>query len=226
MNPDVDLYIDIQSQPGRMLAGLNGGNPPQFTGFFQGQHLQLRIWPVRPSGTSIGNAFTPVPLTAFDGIKIAVGKRAGTPTPLALAGMGTSYPFAAQTTPDSDGVSGYWSGELNLNTTAMNTEIGSNDTATAWLEIVVVRSGNPRVILQQQITITAVVLDPSGAVSLPGAATEYFTKDEIRALFVPWDARNRAECSGRRIILTSPAGTATREIGVADDGSGVDNLTA
>jgi hypothetical protein len=226
MSAYIDLYIDVQSLPGRLVGGLTGGNPPVLTSLHQGSRLPLRIFPVKPTGLiSSGSTYTAISVSDFSAIKIAVGPRAGTGSPYAQAGAGTSYAFTAQTSADADGLSNYFYGELNLNTTELNSAVGTAESIQAYLEVHLAIAGAYRVVYQVPVIIAASVIPVSGSVSLPTAASEYLTRDEIFALFVAWDSSAVTANRGRNIILLSPDGASTRELGVDDAKTPVDNLT-
>jgi len=225
MSASIDLYVDVQSLPGRIVGGLSGGSPPVLTTLHQGSKLPLRIFPVKPTGmVSSGTPYVSVPVSLFSDIKVAVGPRSGSTTPYAQAGAGTSDLFTAQTAADSDGLKDYWYGTLNLNTTELNSAVGSLESLQAFLEIQLGVSGSYRIVYQGPVVIAASVITPSGAVSLPSAAAEYLTRDEIFALFVAWDSTGLAANRGRNIVLVSPDGASKRELGVADDKGAIDNL--
>lgn len=224
LSPYVDLYIDIQRQPGKLVPG-NGGGQPEVLGFFQGSHIPLRIFPMRSTGKISTAAHAACAITGFGDVRVAVGDRAGSGSPLALAGAGSSYTATAVSTPDADGLSNYWQLELNLNTNELNTAIGTASERACFLEVSVSVGGSFRVVLQIPITIWASVYDQAGAISLPTASTEYYTKAELDALVVFWDNRAKAANAGKTILLTSPSGNTIRELGIANDGTPTDNVT-
>lgn len=221
----VDLYVDTQSQPGKLVPGLTGSAQPVFSGLMQYSHVHLRIFPVKPTGQIISAAWASVPVSSFGGIKLAIGVRKGSASPYAVAGVGTAYAFTAQSTADSEGLKDYWYGELNLNTTEMNSAVGTAESILCHFEIAVSVAATYRTVLQIPVTVYSACIDPGGAITLPTSAAEVYTKEEVAALFVPRDARSFPSLAGATIILVSPDGASTRELGVADDKSATDNLT-
>lgn len=222
MSAAIKLYIDVQSQPGKLVGNLAGAAPPPFAQLVQGSKLNMRVYPVRPTGLVNGNAYSQIPVTSYGDIKVALGVRLGTGTIYAQAGAGTSDTWGQQITADAAGEKDYFYGILNLNTSNLNAALTSVDTVQAYFEVHLSVAGNYSIVYQQQVTILSAVIDPSGAVSLPLAASEYYTKAELDALFVPWDSRGRAANQGKNITLVSPSGTRTRALGVGDTGEGLD----
>ena len=149
MSASIDLYIDLQSPPRRLLGGLTGASPPILTTLHQGSRIPLRIFPVKATGlVSSGSPYAAVDVTSFSDLKVAVGARAGTGSPYAQAGAGTSYTFTAQSFADSEGLSNYFYGELNLNTTELNSAVGTADSINAFLEIHLAVAGAYPVVFQ------------------------------------------------------------------------------
>jgi hypothetical protein len=113
---------------------------------------------------------------------------------------------------------------LDLNTSALNTAIGTDDTYSTYFEIRLSESGVKRVTHQAQLTINSVVIGPGSAGSLPTPEAEYFTKAEMFELFPQWD-NTRVQSRGKCIRYSSADGTATRTHGVNNDKSPIDDLT-
>lgn len=225
MSATLDLYIDISSTPAKIVAPLTGGRAPSITGFYQGSRLQVRVFPVKATGAVASAAYAAIPVSLFSGIKLAIGPRAGAVSPYALAGDGSSYTFTAQSTADADGIKDYWYGELNLNTTEMNSAISTRESIACQFEVQLGVSGAYRTMLQLDVTIWAAVIDPSGAISLPTSADQYLTLAQALAQFVAWNSIPVTANRGKTIVLVSPDGAKTREIGIANDGTPTDNLT-
>jgi hypothetical protein len=217
----ISLYLDISLPQGRLIKGLTDAAPFVLGPFYQGQLLKLRVYPVTVSGSAVAPTISKVSLTNLD-LQVAVGPRAGSE-----AIKASQYTWTKQSSADTDGESGYFYADLNLNTTDLNTAIGTADTYATYFEFLISRSGGSYTPAHQvAVNILAVVKDPGGAASNPTPAVEYFTKAQVLELFVLWDNRTRSANNGRSIITVSPDGTHTREsVGVDNDGAPTDNLT-
>lgn len=212
----IDIYNDILNN--KLVLGINSQQPFTFGNLFQGSKLSIRYFPVLPIvGAVTGTFFRKVPLDNLT-LEIAVGQRAGAESLEAFQGTWTP-----QTGPDAEGVSGYFHGILDLNMAPLNSAIGSLSEYNTFFEIRLAENGDKRPTYQQQITITAVVLGPGAAGSLPTPAASYYTKAEIDALCVKWD-NTGVSSRGKAIKLSSPNGTRKRIMGSNNDGSARDDL--
>ena len=221
MADSIDLYLDMSTPQGGLFPSLNSLTPVVLGPFYQGQLLSLRVYPVkRISGAAIAPFLAKLPITTLD-LQVVVGPAAG-----AEAIKAAQYTWTKQTVNDSDGASGYFYADLDLNTTDMNTAVGSAESFPTKIEFLISRaSGGFTAAHQADIVVKSVVKTPGSAASIPTPAASYLTRDECYALFVMWDNRVRAANAGRAPILVSPDGSHTREIGVDNDGSPTDNLT-
>lgn len=215
----IPLYLDLSLPQGRLIKGLSDPAPFTLGPFYQGQLLSLRVFPVTVSG-SVNQVVSQVSLTNLE-LWVAVGPRAG-----AEAIKAAQYTFAKQTVPDAEGLSGYFYADLDLNTTDLNTAIGTSDTYTTYFEFLIARGANThRPVHNVPVNIIARVRDV-GAASLPTPAASYLTADQCYSLFVLWNNALRPANNGRSIKILSPDGSHTRESGGVDnDGSPTDNLT-
>jgi hypothetical protein len=217
----IDVYLDLSKPQGGLVKSLNDTSVPAFGPFYQGASLNLRVYPVVPNGSRVtAPFFTKVPLSNLN-LQVVVG-----PAPGTEAIKAAQYTWTKQTVADSDGQSGYFYATLDLNTTDLNTAVGALTSVVMQMDFLLQRgAGNFTPVYQADITIKAVVKDPSGAASIPTPALSYLTRDECFNLFVMWDNRLRAANNGKAPILTSPDGTHTRQTGVDNDGSPTENLT-
>ena len=126
-----------------------------------------------------------------------------------------SAPLASQDTWTKNEVTNVFSGELSLNTSAMNTYIGSNDSVSGYLEVEI-QEGTARskaftatVTLQNAVTQTAI--------TAPAPLTEYYTKPVADGRFV-----QKVMPAGEQLTITSPGGTYQRILGVDDGGNVID----
>lgn len=220
----VEIYIDVSTPQGRMVKSLDSQATLTIGPFYQGSVIPMRVWPVISTGATVsGPFFSKLPLTTLD-FQLVLGPRAGSESILAA-----QYTWTKQVAVDSEGKSGYFYANFDLNTTALNTAIGSADTYdSAYLEFRLSRAGaNYTPIFQFKPSILAVVKDPASASSTPTPTPSYLTRDECFNLFVMWNNTSApgGANNGRNIILASPDGTHTRELGVGDDSSPIDNAT-
>lgn len=215
----IEIYLDLSTPLGAAVKGLDDPTPFSFSSFYQGALLPLRVFPVsRTANLRLAPYYAKLPIDAML-LRVLVGPRAGTTSILAA-----QYTWTQQLTADADGKSGYFYGDLDLNTSAMNTAIGTAETYSTFIEFQLSRNGGTWTpVFQTTLSITATVLDPTGAVSVPTPAPTYLTADQCFAVFALWNNTLRPSNAGRTIILTSPDGTKSREIGVGNDGALIDN---
>lgn len=211
----IDVYLDA-SDPTKILRDLNGNTALPMS-FFQGSNVSLRVYIARPTGAVTGARYAKVDISALS-LQVAIGPRAG-----AEAIKAAQYTWTKQISPDSAGLSGYFYADIDLNTTDLNTAIGTSESYESYLEFRISESGaSYRVITQAKFTLQSVVKDPGSASSTPTPSSSYLTRDECLELFVLWDNRNRSGNAGRNVVLVSPDGAHTRTIGVDNDGAGID----
>lgn len=208
----LEMYLDCLE--GRLVKGLSNQDEFVFNTIYQGSALQMRVYPVLPTYSGLPPFYSKISLTNLD-LQVVLGPRAG-----ADAIKAAQYTWTKQTTNDSEGKSGYFYATLDLNTTDLNTAIGSLDSIRYYLEFRISESAVWRVAHQREVTVVSVVKDPSGAASIPTPAAGYYTIAEIQNLFV-----RKIGLAGETIILTSPDGASTRQLGCNDDKSGMDNIT-
>jgi hypothetical protein len=218
----ISIYLDLSTPQGALVRGLGDRSPVALGPFYQGQLLRLRVFPVIPTGSILSTPYySSLPLANLD-LQAAVGPRAG-----AQAILAAQYVWTKQTVPDTDGLSGYFYADLDLNTVAMNAAVGTLDSLATYFELLISRAGaNFATVSQSSITILAVVKDPGAAASIPVPTASYLTRDECYNLFVMFDNRLRAANAGRSIITVSPDSAHTREgLGIDNDGNPTDLLT-
>lgn len=108
-----------------------------------------------------------------------------------------------------------FSGELALNTAALNTYLGSSDSKSAYFEIEIQEGTARNKIYTGVITLQNAVTQVSSTVPTP--VDEYLTKAQISAQFV-----QKILPAGEQITITSPSGTYQRILGVDDGGAAID----
>jgi len=222
----VEIYLDLSTITGRAFKPIDDQPLSALTlgPFYQGSLIPLRVYPIIANQNQlVAPYFSKVSLTNLD-FQLVLGPRAGSENILAA-----QYTWTKQVTADSEGKSGYFYASLDLNTTALNTAIGTSESYTsAFLEFRISRSGaNYTPVYQINPPILAVVKDPTSSSSIPTPTPSYLTRDECFNMFVMWNNTLAAggANNGRNILLASPDGAHTREIGVGNDSSPIDNAT-
>jgi hypothetical protein len=155
MSAPIDLFIDIRSQPGRLVGGFYGGTSPAFREFFEYSELSLRVFPVLPTGLITGAQFAVLPDATFadvNGLQLAIGARAGEVTPWVEA-----LTWTKQTTADADGRKNYLYATVSLDTSELLAALGSASSITGYLEIQIFELLLQRTILQVPVTISSSV---------------------------------------------------------------------
>lgn len=198
------LTIDRQK---RALVSFNG-TPGQMPDCFQSNTLSLQIQVV-DSPTGALTLPTVADLAGF-GLRASVGQQptgtAGGPTPLAL-----------QDTFTWDPVNKWFTADLALNNGTIDAYIGALAQIGAYFELNLTINGTRQTILQSAFTLRAVVDELTSTVPVTGDV--YLTLAETLAMFAL-----RAGKPGQTQIFVSADGTKKREIGVNNDGSGIDNF--
>jgi len=211
MSAYFQIYLDAFNR--RLPLTLT--NQAAFTGLanaYQYGKIKFRIYPVRPNGNVTGTLYSVLDLDNLT-LKMGIGAKAGGEDLLAYTAPGSWSKVY------DSGASGpgYFSGELDLNTTEMNTAIGSASSVSSFFEIQLGDSSDYRTAYSAAITVNATVMTSGAAASLPTAAAEYYTKEEVAGLF--------AKLYGSETItLQSPDGTRFRTLGVDNDGNAIDDL--
>lgn len=187
-----------------------GGTALSIPDLFQGNVQDFEITVVDPPA-GVGQGYTKVDLGS-SGLRVAIG-----PTPTGTAGGPT--PLALQNSWTWDATNKRFDGSLSLASASIDSFIGSASSALAYFEVNVTTAGDRKTILQVQVTLKAVVDEQTSTV--PSATDTYLTKAESLALFVKF-----VNDAGATIFFKSPDGTKGRELGVNDDGTGMDDYVA
>ena len=205
MVPETEIFIDIVTQ--RLVEGLKSNAEFRWNKFFQGSVYPLRVYPVKPATGVLPVLFGLVPLASLS-LEIYIGGRAGSENLLVSS---TDW----EPSPD-----GYFSGELNLNTAALNTvmnALASDVTYPTYMEWVLKFNGAPRPVAQFQIEIIPVVKDPDSEDPEDVTGPVFITRQDLKNLALLKD--NPAGIVG---VFRSPNGLHTRVIGIDDDGNFID----
>lgn len=215
----IEIYLDISTPQGGLFKSLLSREAFALGPFYQGAALQLRVFPVVPTGNAVGTIFSKVALNNLD-FELVLGLRAGTNVIYAA-----QYVWTKQLVADAEGKSGYFYATFDLNTTELNAAL-TGETLAIYLEFRLARGAAGRQPVHQAgATIYAAVKDPSGAASIPTPTADYLTAAQCRALFVQWRNDLDAANAGRTLVFTSPDASKTRELGVGNDGAGIDNAS-
>ena len=200
------LKLTVDRQNRSLVAYF--GTPSIIPDCFQGNTLSLQIQIVDPTG-NFKAPYSIADLAGF-GLRASVGK---TPT----GSQGGPTPLALQDSFVWDPVNKWFTADLALNTTDIDTFIGALASIPAYFELNLTSAGNRITILQTTVNLRAVV--DEGTSTVPTTGDVYLTKAEQLAYFFPIIGT-----PGMTLTFVSPDGTKKREIGVNNDGSALDNL--
>jgi hypothetical protein len=218
MPASLELFNDTWNV--RLVRGVNNAEPVSLPSFFQGDTISIRYYPLLPLDQARAPFFEKIDLTSLT-LQLVIGPRAGADDIKAA-----QYTWTKQIGADAQGKSGYLYADLDLNTSGLNTALATADTFSSFLEFKLSEGGKPyRTVFQGGITIFSTVKDPTSPASVPTPAASYLTRDECFELFVMWKNTLRAGNAGRTVELVSQDTASTRELGVANDKSAIDNLT-
>lgn len=215
----ISVYLDTSTPLGAIYKDALRA-PLNFGSVYQGATLSLRVYPCVATSNTVSSPYiSKLPLDTLD-LQVVVGPAAG-----AEAIKAAQYTWQKQLTPDSDGESGYFYADLNLNTSEMATAIGSSETYSTKIAFLLSRNGGPySCVHQTSITLLAVVKDPDSEITIPTPTQYYLTVAQAEAKFVMWDNRILPQNAGRTLILVSPDSSHISETGVDNDGNPIENL--
>lgn len=126
-------------------------------------------------------------------------------------------PLAYQNTFTKDTTTNVFTGSLNLNTSGLNTWLGSTDDKTAYFEIEVTEGSDLQKIYLAQVTVKQSVL-PAGA-TVPSPVDQYYTIAQTESQFL-----KPVSPAGVMHTITSANGLYQRIIGVDDGGNVIDQV--
>jgi|ERR1051326_3231886 hypothetical protein len=198
------LTIDRQSEK---LVTLNG-SPLSLPALFEYNVKPLQIQVVDPISAAFPT-YSLVDLAAY-GLRVGIW-----PTPTGTAAGPAS--LALQTVWVWDAVNKWFTGSLDLGTAALESYIGALSEKTAYFEVTLTLAGERITLLQELVTLKAV--GDEGSITAPTPADTYYTKADSDARFF-----KKVGDAGEVLVLKSPNGLWGRELGVADDGSAIDNI--
>jgi len=199
------LILAIDRQNCKLVStSLVVGSVAALPKLFQGNTRFLEITVVDPAGTLGSGTFSKVDLSASS-LRVSIGS-----TPTGTAG-GPS-PLALQTAFTWDAFESKFTGSLALNVDAINDHIGAAAAQQAVFEINIVDAGDRITILQEIITLVAVVDEATDTAPTP--ADSYLTSIESDARYVL-----KQFSAGDAIVFVSPDGTKRGLVYWGDDGS-------
>lgn len=203
VGPPLKLTIDRQN---RKLVAFQG-TPASLPDLFQSNTISLQIQVVDPAASATfpqvsSNQYTVVDGNAF-GMRAAVGD-----SPEGVTGP---TPIALQPAVNWDPATQSFKGDLALNTTGVDSFLGTAAAKSAYFEINLTITGTRITILQTTFNLKAVV-DELGS-NIPTPTATYLTTAEIVSQFMPLKG-----APGQTFQMTSPNGLYTYEFGVDDNG--------
>ena len=198
------LAIDRQNKK-LVVTGAVPGSVAALPPLFQGNSVDLEVTILDPSGL-ITSDYSRVDFTGKT-LRVAVGQTpTGTPGGPAVLAIQTSFTY------DSAANALRYSGNLALNTAAIDAFLGAAASATAYFEVNVVDSGNRSTILQATFNLMAVV--DEAATTVPSPVDSYYTAAETDSRYV-----RKEFAAGDVILMTSADGTKKGLVYWGDDGS-------
>lgn len=197
---EIRLAINRQTQSFVNYLSCVTSLPP----LFQSNLQAFRIYVVDPDPANPLGGYVLVDL-ASSGLRMAIGD---TPT-----GANTGpTPLTLQDTWTWNAAGKYFSANLALNVTAIDSFIGALASRTAYLEINETASGSRTTLYQGSVNLKAVVDELTSTAPTP--TDQYLTKAESLATFA-----KRIGANGDRITLPSANGVYALQIGCNDDGT-------
>jgi hypothetical protein len=186
--PQLSLYVDTTRN--MLVGGLN--NPafvnPNALPIFYGDELLLNIYLLNNVGPQ-GSGNSPFSVIPTAGLALQVYLTDGT-------AAGTVYTNQVVFQADPSGT--FFSGILPLNTPALQTLLGSNPYATAFLKIGYLQNALPTTVFSGQVTVNVGL--PNAQLQVPPGQTP-LSAEVAAQTFVPING-----VAGQPIILVSAAG--------------------
>jgi hypothetical protein len=165
-----DIFIDTTVQ--EVVRGFGDPTTALLPTFVQGDTPTLRIWPL--VRTTTFNGGVPYAYLSVAGLsfQVAIGTRVGN----------SSLYYTQQFIWTADANNQSISATLPLNTSGIDTLLGTNSQASAWFEAKYLSGGLPTTILDKQINVQASVIK-AGALIVPPGATA-LTAEDANAAFL------------------------------------------
>jgi hypothetical protein len=197
---NVDLYINVTT--GQTAASTTDASIAPLPAFVQGDTINFRVYLIQTTGRFV--APTRVATTDLT-LQMALGRKVGN---------ATEYYTQNLTTWDEnedDASDPYWSGQLPMNTEAIDDLIGSATFGEATFEVKLIIDGLPTTVLSKSVRIQAAVIKEGGFTE-PTEPTP-MSVEVANALYV-----KQSGFQGT-LRLISPDGTKQADLYYGDDGA-------
>lgn len=198
---NLDLYLDATRK--QLVYGHTAPTRIALPFFAKYDLVNLRIQMLAVNAS--GGFATPYTVinsaTKPDALKVSIGS------------LGAASPLASADLTTFDGTNNMFTGELNLNTSSLNTAVGSLSSYSTIFEVKALDGSDYVTLASEVLTIRNVVYNPSGT-EIPVPADSYYTSAQIVSGFV----KKMGEAGGT-IRLTSPDGTKAAILGCRNDGT-------
>lgn len=193
----LDLYIDTYSR--KLVSGVSNLNPGSLPGFTQGDTISLRIYLLARTTTYPQGTAYQIINNADLSLKVALGPKNGT-------SGSTLYTQQYTWTPDSQNQ--YFYANLPLNTAAIESLIGTAESARAWFEVEYTQGGLPTTVYQEEVTIQAEVIEAASLVTPAGENP--ISLETAKAMFIGHETTG--------FVLKNVATGQKVQVYLADDG--------
>lgn len=152
-----DIFIDVYK--GITVTGLSNPQAVDLPILYQGDDPTLRIWLLNPTGIA-ATPYTYLDTTGLT-LQVAVGQKKGT--------GGIVYTSQLTWALNTDPTKPFFSAQLPMNTTPINTAIGSSAAVTdGFFQVVYLQSGVQTTVLEVAAPINASVIQNGGVIVPPG----------------------------------------------------------
>ena len=210
------IIIDVES--GESFLSKVTGSALKLSSFFQGSIIPLEIYPVTRIANAVGaTPFADVSVTGLN-CRVYLIEATGETT------LASQVTFTAQAgpVPANGNAENYFEGNLDLNTTEMNTHIDTTlslaigaKSGDTYFVVQYDIAGGWRTILQTKLGVIKSAVAPVGAISMPTPAAAYYTIQQLENLF----ASLSSNPAGVGLPLTSPDGTKSGQYVLGDNGN-------
>lgn len=200
--------IDIEGR--KRVEGLKTMQEVPLPALVQSDVVTLNVFLLKTISRTRTPFFGIIPVSGI-GLSVSIGDIDGT-----YGVMAYQDTWTTRTTPDDDGDSNYFIGNLSLDYEAINTRFTAEQISSfvAHFKIDMSVGGNWTTVYQQPVTIHKAARTHTGGEVLPAEAVTYLSKLEAGNTYA-----KRFMGPGETIILTSADGTKHVELSCSDDGS-------
>lgn len=210
-----DLYVDIENSV--LYQSKSNLTESTLKIFYQGSSVPFRVFPIRPTGNRFAPFVQDVDVDSL-GLRMYIADAKSNVAASTLDTSWTATPGPAA----PDNATNFFDGELNLNTTELNSQFDplTNSISNLYFQVQLSHGANWRTIYNQKITVVKSPIDPTSTANVPDPVSEYYTRTMADNRFLSLGVNG----PGRTTTLQSPSGTYLREIGVDDNGNAIDNI--